>query len=292
MDKIIEQNVALAKEKNSQAMSFLYEHFYKDVYYTCLKFLNNEELAKDMTHDTFIKAFEKLDDLSDDTKFKSWICQIANRLSLNYIKRSNIITFEEMPESEELLSSSYEGDKTPEDITVDNEVATTLLQAIAKLPNDQRICVFMFYYENMSVKEIASQIECTENTVRGKLRYASNNLQKYIENLGDNGLKLRCIGILPFLYAIFNVERASITATPSAQALASIAQISGNVVNSALLIQLLPIQLFLTQLLIQLLLIRLLSQLPLLLPKQVSFHLSLQDQAQLPLLQPQLQLLQ
>ena len=86
---------------------------------------------------------------------------------------------------------------------------------------------------NMSVKEIASQIECTENTVRGKLRYASNNLQKYIENLGDNGLKLRCIGILPFLYAIFNVERASITATPSAQALASIAQISGNVANSA-----------------------------------------------------------
>ena len=229
MDKIIEQNVTLAKAKNQEAMSFLYEHFYKDVYYTCYKFLNNEELAKDMTHDAFIKAFEKIDDLSDGTKFKSWICQIASRICLNYIKRSNIIVFEEIPEAEEMMDTACDSDRTPEDITVDNEVANILLKAIEKLPYDQRICVFMFYYENMSVKEIASQIECSENTVRGKLRYASINLQKYIENLGDEVLKLRCICILPFLYSIFNIERASVTASPAPNALASITQTSGNI---------------------------------------------------------------
>lgn len=50
------------------------------------------------------------------------------------------------------------------------------------------------------------QMGCSENTIRGKIRYANNNLRKYVENLEEDGIKLRCIGVLPFLYLIFRAE--------------------------------------------------------------------------------------
>ncbi len=206
MEDNVKKQVALAKEGNGKAITFLYETYYKDVYYTCLKFLKDDNTTADMTQEVFLKAFSKLNSLEDEEKFKSWICQIANRMSLNYIKRSKLITFENMDDNSEISNLPDENVKTPEEISVDRDVAQVLLQAVEKLPEDQRICVFMYYYQNMSIKEIALQMGCSENTVRGKLRYASNNLRKYVENLEEDGIKLRCMGVLPFLYLIFRAE--------------------------------------------------------------------------------------
>lgn len=206
MEYNLKEKVNLAKDKDKEAIAFLYENYYKDVYYTCLKFLEDEGIAADITQEVFLKAFEQLDSLNEPDKFKSWICQIANRMSLNYIKRSKIIEFENIDADDTAQNIPDETAKTPEEISVDRDVAQVLLKAIEKLPDDQRICVFMYYYQNMSVKEIASQMGCEENTIRGKLRYANNNLRKYIENLEEDGIKLRCIGVLPFLYLIFRME--------------------------------------------------------------------------------------
>lgn len=192
-----EYKVASRYSLGSYYSGFYYASYDTDISWT-----------KDMAHETFIKAFDKLDSLKEGEKFKSWICQIANRLCLNYIKRSKIIEFESIEQEDDTISIPNEKNRTPEDISVDNEVAQILLKAIDKIPKDQKICVFMYYYENLSVKEIANHIGCSENTVRGKLRYANINLQKYIENLGDEGIKLRCIGVLPFIYVIFNMERS------------------------------------------------------------------------------------
>lgn len=94
MEYNLKEKIALAKEGNQEAIAFLYETYYKDVYYTCFKFLQDENTATDMTQEVFLKAFSQLDSLVETDKFKSWICQIANRMSLNYIKRSKIIEFE------------------------------------------------------------------------------------------------------------------------------------------------------------------------------------------------------
>ncbi len=205
------ENVALAKKKDKNAIQYLYEKHYRDVYYTCFQYVKDEETAKDLTQDAFVKAFEKIDDLRENEKFKSWVCQIAGRMSLNYLKRENIIDFSSMDdeENEDMYENeiSYENEKSPEEVLVEKEVADVLLQAINKLPKDQSLSVIMFYYESLSVKEIAERFECSENTIRGKLRYAQKNLRKLIENLEDEGIKLKAIALLPFLNILFETEK-------------------------------------------------------------------------------------
>ena len=217
MDYNLLEKINLAKCRDKEAIAFLYETYYKDVYYVCLKILKDEGTAADITQEAFLKAFEQLDSLNEPEKFKSWICQIANRMSLNYIKRSKIIEFENIDANDNVQNIPDEAAKTPEELSVDRDVAQVLLKAIEKLPDDQRICVFMYYYQNMSIKEIAMQMGSTENTIRGKLRYANSNLRKYIENFEEDGIKLRCIGVLPFLYLIFQTEFHANSVTVPAQ---------------------------------------------------------------------------
>lgn len=102
---------------------------------------------------------------------------------------------------------------SPEEAVIDREVVGILQTAGSRLPEEQRICVFMFYYENYSVAEIAKAIGCSENTVRGRLRYASANLRKQIENLGDDRIRLRAVAALPFLYIVFKTSYNNVYAS-------------------------------------------------------------------------------
>ena len=100
--------------------------------------------------------------------------------------------------------------KTPEDIVADKEVTGILTNMINKLPREQRITIFMFYYEELSVKEIAEIMDCSEATVRSRINYARKALRKQVDELENKGIKLRCIAILPFLFTIYSFEKTGV----------------------------------------------------------------------------------
>lgn len=201
----INEAVKGVKKGNSKCVTLLYEAFYKEVYYVCVSMVKDEETSKDLTSDIFVTAFSKILQLKKDEAFRGWLISIASRTCLDYLKRKKIIEFtgldddniSEIPDKSAVL---------PEEAAIDNEIAEILQAAISKLPEEQRICIFMFYYENYSVSEIAEIIGCSENTVRGRLRYANANLRKQIDNLGDEGIKLRAVAALPFMYIIFKAS--------------------------------------------------------------------------------------
>ncbi len=218
------------KKGNSKSVTSLYEAFYKDVYYICFSMVKDEETAKDLTSDTFVTAFSKITQLKKDELFASWINSIANHTCLDYLKRKKIIEFSNI-DDENITEIPDKTTASPEDAAVDREVVEILQTAISRLPEEQRICVFMFYYENYSVAEIAKEIGCSENTVRGRLRYANANLRKQIENLGNDGIKLRAIAALPFMYIVFKATYNNVYASAGeagAQALLSkLANVTG-----------------------------------------------------------------
>lgn len=75
--KIIEK-VTLAQNGDKDAIRFLYELYYKDVYYVCYKYLKEENVSRDITQDTFIKEFEKINTLEDAEKFSSLVNTFLN----------------------------------------------------------------------------------------------------------------------------------------------------------------------------------------------------------------------
>ena len=210
--KNIIELVDKALKKDNLAMETLYNSFYKDVLYVCKKLNLNDADANDIAQETFIDAFSKLNTLSDKSKFKMWIMRIANNKSLNLLKHNNIIKFDNIDDDNSFAEIPDKA-KNVEEQYIENEVASTLKSIIEKLPLEQKITVFMYYYEDMSVKEIAAAYNCSENTVRSRLNYAKKYISSEVNKLENNNIKLRCTAIIPFLFVLFSKENEAFAAS-------------------------------------------------------------------------------
>lgn len=229
----IKNLVDSAKNRDNEAMDKLYKECYRDVYFVCKKYSLNDADAEDITQDTFIQGFEKLSLLDDGTKFRAWIMKIASNKCLDKLKHNKVLTIDSMyDENDEVIDIPDMGKQT-EDIVVEKEVKEIIASMMEKLPVEQRVSLFMFYYQNYSISEIAQAYGCSENTVKSRLNYAKKAMRIEAEKLEDKGIKLRVVAILPFLYAFFKSEREALACEiPSSTEVLS--QVMGSFVNSGI----------------------------------------------------------
>lgn len=203
----------------------IYKEYYKEVYYVCLKYMNNEEDALDMAQNTFIKAYDKIEQLKDEKKIKQWLCGMARNGCIDLLRHNNVIAFDSADDDEEFLQIEDKAADIPEDVAVEKDVQEILMGIIDSLSDPQRVCVTMYYYDNLTIKEIANELGCPEQTVRSRLNYAKKAMKDEIERLEDKGVAIRCAGILPFLYLIFRAEFTDMeVAIPSVEGVISQAQ--------------------------------------------------------------------
>ena len=199
--------VSGALKRDNSAMEQLYKAYYTDIFYVCKKYNLNDADANDIAQETFIQAFDKLSTLDNATKFSAWLQRIASNKCLNLLKHNNVLTIESMYNENDEVIEIAGNEKATEDIVVDKEVQDILVEMMSKLPIEQRVTLFMFYYQEYSIKEIAEAYGCSENTVKSRLNYAKKAIRVEVEKLEDKGIKLRAISILPFLYVLFKNER-------------------------------------------------------------------------------------
>ena len=201
------------RNKEEHAITEFYNEFYKDVYYVCLKITENDKDAEDVAQEVLFRAINKINLLHSPEGLPAWLRTIANNLSINYIKKNRKFDIvDNYPEDEEeIFKDRSAEEKTPEDVVADNEVSEILLGMIDKLPKEQKITLFMFYFEEMSVREISEAMDCSEATVRSRINYAKKALRKQVEELEDKGVKFRCIAILPFLGAVYSLEKNTVS---------------------------------------------------------------------------------
>ena len=205
------------KQNDNSSIVEFYNEFYKDIYYVCYKITGNEKDAEDVAQETLFRAINKIDLLEPPERLPAWLRTIANNLSINYLKKNRKFDIADNYDiTDDILSEEFlSPKKTPEDIVADKEVADILISMIDKLPEEQRITIFMFYYEEMSVKEISETMNCSEATVRSRINYAKKSLRKQVEELENKGIKLRCTAILPFLLTIYSYEKYSVVSNIS-----------------------------------------------------------------------------
>lgn len=209
----ISEIVKKAKAGDSDAFAKLFELTQEKAYYTALKITKNSNDAQDMLQDAFVKAFTSLDTLKDDSKFQSWFnCIVANNCR-NYIirKKPNLFSEYNNDESDIDFENTLENDNEallPHEVTDSNETKRLIMQCINKLPDDQKLCVIMFYYDEMSVKEIAQALDISEGTVKSRLSLARKKLKAEFEKLEDEGTKLYGIPFFPLIRWVFKADSA------------------------------------------------------------------------------------
>lgn len=207
--KAIKELVSSAKSGNKKSFDKLYELTSNDVWFTCVSLLKDEDNAKDIMQETYITAFLKLDTLKDEEKFCGWITSIAVNKCKNKLKGKV-----EYQIDDEVLITEAETDELmlPEEYITKAEKRKVLLQIMEDtLSFNQYQTVLMFYFDEMSISEIAQGLEISEGTVKSRLNSSRAKMKTAIEDYEKkSGDKLHGVVVVPFFTTIFKEEAKSL----------------------------------------------------------------------------------
>lgn len=167
------------KKNEVQALGQLYDGLNKIVYNKCFFILKDSELAKDATHDVFLKAFQKIDQIDDAQKIEGWISRIVYNHCIDYFRSQKKLN----EETEEFGYSLDKQDTLSWDKSEDLHTNTKILkQEIDKLKDTERLILVLYYWEDMSVNEIAENLNIGLSSTKMKLMRTRTKLRDNIEN--------------------------------------------------------------------------------------------------------------
>ena len=176
----------------------IYNEAYRAVYWTAMSLLKNEADAEDVVQDTFVTLIESYETIIDKNKVIPWLKKIAANKSLNRLTRTKTdVVEEEFFEDVEAVSENF----LPDDIVESAEMRKIIMDIIKNsLSDDIRRTLILFYFNDMSTKEISEKLGVPEGTVRWRLNFARNKIKKEVEKYEkDNDTKLFGMAALPFL---------------------------------------------------------------------------------------------
>ena len=171
------------REQSPKAQQMALERYGNDVFAQVARMLPAVEDAEEVYQDVFIKVFKNIK-LYDEEKssVKTWIMRIAYNEAVSWLrhKRPTMLYFEDREGRSDELSD----DVVEETLGHPNSETVQLIRAAMNhLPPDERAIITMFYYDEMSLKEIAYVTESIPSTVASKLSRTRKKLCKIINML-------------------------------------------------------------------------------------------------------------
>ena len=190
----IREAVGLAKEGKEEGFQYLYQETYQKSYYVALKYMKQEDAALDVLQDAYVKAFKNMEQLQDAEKFPAWFARVVATTALDELKKKKVILFSQMETEEDFaIEDSFEDDRidSQPELSYDQaETSRLVKEMIDTLSDEQRMCIMMFYVEELSVKEIAQTLGVSENTVKSRLNYGRKNIKEKVLELEKKGTKI------------------------------------------------------------------------------------------------------
>jgi len=197
--------VIKAKNGDNTAFDRLYYLTQQEVWFTCISLLKNETHAEEIMQNTYVTAFLKLNTLEENAKFPVWVKKIAVNKCKDFFKAK-----QELQLDDEILENYSETSEItiPEEYITDNENRRIILEIMQNtLSQVQYRAVFMYYFDEMSIAEIAEVEDCPEGTVMSRLNLARGKMKKAILKYEEeNNDKLHIIVPVPFFTSLFITE--------------------------------------------------------------------------------------
>lgn len=167
--------VERAKAQEETAYSYLYESTYSIVYNIACTSVKNEEEARDIVSEVYIRAFRNLSSLQDNHSFIRWLVVIAQHVCCDHRTEWN-----HTPEVLPLLPEvGDEGDPVAE--WLEKESKRTLMHdLIRRLPEAQQRAVVYVYFRQLTLGQAAALEGCPINTIKSRLYYARETLRRAI----------------------------------------------------------------------------------------------------------------
>lgn len=152
----------------------LYKQYNKAMYNIAIRLLNNKMDAEDILQESFITAFGKLGELSNDNAFGPWIKRIVINNCITHIRRNKIV-LDDIKDHESVIVQ----DADEEELKIDPELVHN---AIKDLPAGGRTILVLHVLEGYKHREIAEMLGITESTSKSQYKRALNILFINLKN--------------------------------------------------------------------------------------------------------------
>ena len=175
------QLVVAAKNGDVKSFEELYSLFYDKVYGFIRMIVKNENDAEDILQETFITAWKKLSTLEVPATFSVWIQVVAKNLCAMQLRRKNIAILLDAEQDMENFDTEESEEMLPSVYAEQDNLKERFSKIIDSLSDVQRQTVTLYYFNELSVDEIAEIMECSPGTVKSRLFLARNAIRTEIE---------------------------------------------------------------------------------------------------------------
>ena len=194
-----EKLVIAAQHGNVACFEELYTLYYEKIYALALSILKNSADAEDALQMTFINAWKNLSRLDNPSAFSTWLQRIAvNQCNSMLRNRRPAASMDDEGEDGEVMQ--LESDlMLPHQYAERDDLSRRLQKIISELSDVQRETVMLFYFNDMTIEEIAVIMDCSEGTVKSRLYLARKALKTEIEEQErKTGEKYYGVALIPF----------------------------------------------------------------------------------------------
>lgn len=215
--------VTKAQQGDNEALNCLFNEFYNDLYYFALKTVKDDETALDVTQESFVEIINTLGNLKEPAAFVTWAKQITYHQCTRYFKKKKDVLVDEDEEGNTVFDTLKEekAEFIPDEALDKADFKKTVMGILDELSEEQRSAVMMYYFDEMSVKQIAEIQGVSEGTVKSRLNYARKAIKNSVEEYEKkHNIKLHAIPFFPFLKWIFDGMFEGSLPTASAEIIA------------------------------------------------------------------------
>lgn len=169
-------------EGDRLAQRELYKLYYKAMYNTCYRMLNDRTEAEDVLQESFLAAFLKIKTYRGEMSFGSWLKKIVINKSID-ILRARKIRFEEI--NEKNVHAIESDEQEMHDVEDHIHQVEKIKEAVKKLPDGFRVVLSLALFEGFDHEEIAMILKINESTSRSQLTRAKKKLIDYLKDSRD-----------------------------------------------------------------------------------------------------------
>jgi len=165
------------KDTQSKAFEMLINTYKERLYWHIRRIVLDHDDADDVLQNTFIKVFRSIDGFKGDSKLYSWMYRIATNESLTFLKQKSRKLGVNSEALQERMANNLQADVYFEG----DEIQYQLQQAIATLPEKQKLVFNMKYFEELKYEEISEILETSVGGLKASYHHAVKKIESYLK---------------------------------------------------------------------------------------------------------------
>jgi RNA polymerase sigma-70 factor (ECF subfamily) len=174
--------VQQVRSGNRQAFKTLMRRYQEKVYWVARRLVGTHEDADDVAQETFIKAYLALGEFRNDAQFYTWLYRIAVNLSLNVIRKRQVMSY---LRDSEILRRFLPSEDRPDSVVELKETETRFHRAIVSLPEKQRAVFVLRFFDGLAYEDISKILNTSVGGLKANYFHAIHKIREHMRNVAN-----------------------------------------------------------------------------------------------------------